>query len=212
TGEQTYALLPVEEPGLGLAALPPPSDGDLFFDMEGDPFVADGGLEYLFGITELADGATRFHVFWAHDPAEEKAAFEAVVDLIITRLERDPDLHVYHYANYEVAALKKLMSRHATREDEVDRLLRGAVFVDLYQVVRQGVRVSKESYGLKSLESYYMKERDETIADAVGSIVAYETWIETRDPSLLDDIAMYNERDCESARLLRDWLEDRRRE
>ena len=31
---------------------------------------------------------------------------------------------------------------YATREDEVDRLLRGRVFVDLHRVVRQGLRAS----------------------------------------------------------------------
>ena len=33
------------EPDKGLAALPEPLDGDLFFDVEGDIFAADGGLE-----------------------------------------------------------------------------------------------------------------------------------------------------------------------
>jgi uncharacterized protein len=35
-----------------------------------------------------------------------------------------PDLHIYHYAQYETAALGKLMGRHGTREEEVDALLR----------------------------------------------------------------------------------------
>ena len=33
----------------GLPAFPTPSPGDIFFDLEGDPFVGEGGLEYLFG-------------------------------------------------------------------------------------------------------------------------------------------------------------------
>ena len=210
SGVPLCELLDCEQSGLGLAALPQPSDGDLFFDMEGDPFVEDGGLEYLFGITELVGGAPRFRPVWGHDPAAEKAAFEAVVDLIIERLEADPAMHVYHYAQYEPAALKKLMGRHATREEEVDRLLRAGVFVDLYQVVRQGVRVSRESYSLKSLEVFFMAPRTEDIADAVGSIVAYERWRETGDNAELDSIAAYNQRDCESTWRLRDWLEARR--
>jgi uncharacterized protein len=207
-----HELVECAEPGLGLAALPEPSPGDLFFDMEGDPFIADGGLEYLFGITEVTGGAPRFTPFWGHDRAGEKQAFEALVDLITERHARDPSLHVYHYAQYEPVALKKLMSRHCTREDEVDRLLRAGVFVDLYQVVRQGVRVSCESYSLKSLETFYMTKRQETIAEGVGSIVAYERWRETREGAILDEIAEYNERDCESTRLLRGWLEERREE
>jgi uncharacterized protein len=33
----------------GLASLPPPSPNDLFFDIEGDPYALDDGLDYLFG-------------------------------------------------------------------------------------------------------------------------------------------------------------------
>ena len=36
-------------PGFGLAYLPQPSPGDVFLDLEGDPFVGEGGLEFLFG-------------------------------------------------------------------------------------------------------------------------------------------------------------------
>ena len=44
------------------------------------------------------------------------------------------------------------MGRFATREDEVDDLFRLGVFVDLYRVVRQGVRAGVESYSIKRLE------------------------------------------------------------
>src|SRR5207245_2685599 len=165
TGRVHYELLPPEGPGRGLGALPAPSAGDLFFDIEGDPFAEGDGLEYLFGVVELVDGSPRYHAFWAHSRAEEKHAFEQLVDLLVERLDRDPGLHVYHYAPYEPTALKRLMGRHGTREDEVDRLLRGRVLVDLYQVVRQGVRMSQESYSIKKLEPLYAPARNGVIAD-----------------------------------------------
>lgn len=207
-----YELLPEREAGRGLCALPPPSPGDVFFDMEGDPFVTDDGLEYLFGVVELIDGAPRFHSFWAHDRAEEKAAFERFIDFVMGRLASDPNMHVYHYAAYETTALKRLMGLHATRETQVDQLLRGGVLVDLYEVVRQGLRVSKESYSIKKLEPLYMESRDEAIKDAATSIVAYERWIDGRNPADLKEIADYNEADCLSTWKLRDWLEQRRTE
>ena len=52
------------EPERGLASLPPPSPGDLFFDIEGDPYAFDDGLDYLFGVLET-DGT--FHAFWSRD-------------------------------------------------------------------------------------------------------------------------------------------------
>src|SRR5438552_4452816 len=61
-------VLPDEKgPQLGLAALPPPSPGDLYLDLEGDPYALDGGLEYLFGIVDNVDGVDDYHEFWAHD-------------------------------------------------------------------------------------------------------------------------------------------------
>ena len=53
-GTVLHELLPIT-PGIGLTSLPPPSTGDIFFDLEGDPFAGEGGLEYLFGYT-FADG------------------------------------------------------------------------------------------------------------------------------------------------------------
>src|SRR6202521_5625465 len=213
-----FEVLPPLGEGLGFQSLPAPTNDDLFFDMEGDPFVSDNGLEYLFGILEYTlplDGEGRVrvhHAFWGHDPDEEKRAFEQVVDFLIKRRHRNPDLHVYHYAPYEPNALKYLASTYATREAEVDRLLRGRVLVDLYRVVRQSVRIGTESYSLKELESLYRGKRLTEIVDAAGSIVAYEDWLESRDQRLLDEIARYNEDDCLSTAQLRDWLETRRLE
>lgn len=208
-----YELLNVNEPGLGLAALPEPSPGDLFFDIEGDPFVGDGGLEYLLGVGwQEAQGGLGFQAFWAHTPEEEKDSFEGFIDFVMERLKEHPDLHIYHYAPYEPLALGKLMGRYGTREEEVDALLRGNVLVDLFRVVRQGVRVGTPSYSLKKLEALYMPARTEAITDAGSSIIEYERWLADPDQQILDDIEEYNRVDCESTRMLRDWLEDRRTE
>src|SRR5919108_447422 len=158
------------------------------------------------------EGAGQHHTFWGHNPDEEKRAFEQVVDFLIDRLNRNPDLHIYHYAPYEPNALKWLASTYATREAEVDRLLRGRGLVDLYRVVRQSVRIGTESYSLKEIESLYRGKRSTEIVDAAGSIVAYEEWLEAREQRLLDEIARYNEDDCLSTAQLRDWLEPRREE
>src|SRR5207237_10195942 len=104
---------------------------------------------------------------------------------LIGRLDRNPDLHVYHYAAYEPNALKVLASSYATREAEVDRLLRGRVLVDLYRVVRQSVRIGTESYSLKELESLFRGARTTQIVDAAASLVAYDDWTRRRRETLL---------------------------
>ena len=224
-GDERYELLlpPDGEPvaaNLGLAALPSPSAGDLFFDIEGDPYAGDDGVEYLFGVMDL-DGT--WNPFWSTDedgeftPAGEKRAFERVMDLFAARLWSYPEAHIYHFAPYEPTALKRLMGRHATREDEVDRLLRGAAMVDLHRVARQGLRASVESYSIKRLEPLYGFERAAELREATSSIVEFERWLELSEgerPAAdhLSRIERYNRDDVESTRRLRDWLEERRDE
>lgn len=136
-GEPRYELFTPPVEGEGLAALPEPSHGDLFFDIEGDPYALGDGIEYLFG---FVDAAGEYTSFWALDRRAEKAAFEAFIDLVTARLEEHPDLHVYHYHHYEPTHLKGFMGRYGTREEELDRPLRGGVLVDLHRVVRQSLR------------------------------------------------------------------------
>ena len=128
------------------------------------------------------------------------------------RLARYPDLHVYHYAPYEITALKRLMGRYGTRERELDDLLRREVFVDLYRIVRNGIRASRPGYGLKELEAFLPFQRQAEVKDGAASIVIFEQWMQTRDDSLLRQIDEYNREDCIATRLLRDWLLERRDE
>jgi predicted RecB family nuclease len=222
TGAMKYDLLPVLKKNhdgseeldkeRGFTLLPPPDDGDLYFDMEGDPFAADGGLEYLFGVAYVDGGIAQFRAFWGHDLRGERAAFEAFVDFVFERRRRFPNLHVYHYASYEPTKLKHLAATHATREEEIDVLLRERVLIDLLNVVRQSIRAPFESYSLKQIERFYSAPRDEEIKDAMGSVIVYARYRETRDQKILDDIEKYNRRDCDSTRGLHAWLCERRAE
>lgn len=206
-GEHSVEVLP-PSPARGFALLPSPADGDLFYDIEGDPLYPER-LEYLHGLWgPLGEGGEdRFVEIWAHDHLEEKAAFERLIDLFTDHLARYPQARIYHYAAYEQTAMKRLAMRYATREAELDHLLRTQRFVDLYQVARQAIRASTESYSLKALEKIYWGKRAGEVTNAGDSIVEYERWRETQDPAILEAIARYNEDDCVSTAKLRDWLE-----
>src|SRR5438132_2837020 len=90
-GALPHEVMPPLGEHLGFEALPAPTPADLFFDMAGDPFVGDGGIEYLFGILEMEEGTPHYHACWGHDSDEEKRAFEQVMDFLIERLDRNPD-------------------------------------------------------------------------------------------------------------------------
>lgn len=201
---------------VGLQRLPAPSPGDVFLDLEGDPLAGESGREYLFGlVTAGSDGSPTYQHWWADDPSAERQAFEAVVDLILARLEETPGMHVYHYAPYEPAAFKRLMGRFASREQAIDRLLRGRRFVDLYGVVRQGVRAGVERYSIKNLEPLYQFTRAVELRDASRALrlmeQAYELdRIDLATPAVRHTVVGYNRDDCVSTLRLRDWLEARR--
>ncbi len=207
-----------EKRRLGLARLPQPSPGDVFLDLEGDPFVEGGGLEYLFGwVTLDASGAPAYTARWALDAAAEKAAFEELIDGLLARWKQHPDFAVYHFGAYEPAALKRLMGRHATREEAIDRLLRGERFVDLHAVVRESLRIGVEAYGLKQLEAVHEFERELDLREASFHKQRFERALELKVPEdapegAAEGVERYNRDDCVSTLRLRDWLEGKRAE
>src|SRR5271155_2446725 len=201
-----------------LTLLPNPDEGDLFFDFEGDPlWTADGtdwGLEYLFGVLE-AGRSGAFHPLWAHDRPDERKALTDFLALVAKRRKRFPSMHIYHYASYEKTALLRLAGRHGVGEDDVDDLLRSGTLVDLYPIVRKSIRVGAESVSLKALEPLYMGSqlRSGDVTTAADSITQYARYCQLRSNGQSDEAATalkeiedYNHYDCESTRVLRDWL------
>ncbi|WP_264029209.1 TM0106 family RecB-like putative nuclease [Cellulosimicrobium sp. SH8] len=204
-------------------ALPAASPGDVFFDFEGDPLWTDEGgtswgLDYLFGWVErpaAPEDRPPFHALWAHDLAAERDALVAFVDHVNARRRTYPDLHVYHYADYERAHLLAIAARHGVYEEEVDDLLRDGVLVDLYAVVRQALHVSDRSRSIKKLEPLYMGDELRTgdVTTAAASVVAYAEYTALREAGrddaadeLLRGIADYNRYDCVSTLRLGEWL------
>ena len=211
-GRMKFESIP-SETDEGLFRLPTPSTGDIFLDLEGDPFVGEGGLEYLFGVlTANQEGNLDYQNRWALDRAGERAAFEWFIDLTFERMTRFPDLHIYHFAAYEPGAIKRLMLRYATREEEVDRLLRGGIFIDLHGITKQCVRASVEQYSLKEMEKFCDYQRRVPLPEANQARHFVEHQLEMiPSPTLTDEarsvVKGYNEDDCRATERLRGWLE-----
>jgi predicted RecB family nuclease len=213
-GEVRYETLPLV-PNTGLHRLPEPSPGDIFLDLEADPFVGEEGLEFLFGyVTADANcGVGRYVAEWAFTRDDERRAFERFVDFVMARWAKHPNLHIYHYAPYEPSALKRLMGRYATREDQIDRMLRASLFVDLYTIARQSIRASVESYSIKSLEPLYNFKRSVPLIEVRSALAKLQARLELNDAASIsedskDVVLRYNRDDCLSALELRDWLEN----
>jgi uncharacterized protein len=215
-----FELLPLEKE-FGLTQLPEPRPGDLFLDLEGDPFgrravggqPGEGGREYLFGLGRVGpDGMFACTARWAFTDADERQAFDEVMAEIMTALAEDPAIHIYHYAPYEPSTFKRLMGRYAMREADVDRLLRGRRFVDLFAIARHAIRAGVERYSIKNLEPFYGFVREVPLDDAGRDRRLIERALETGDeplvtPAVRANVEGYNRDDCRSTLELRRWLE-----
>ncbi|MCS3557401.1 MULTISPECIES: TM0106 family RecB-like putative nuclease [unclassified Sphingobacterium] len=205
-----YELLELQN-NSGLANLPTPTEGDIYLDFEGDPLIDPNGLEYLFGWVFQ----NTYYSIWVNNEEDEKNAFCQFVDFVFEQKERFPDLHIYHFSPYENVALKRLMSKYAVKENEIDTLLRSAVLIDLHRILRQSIRAGVEKYSLKDLEPYhgYIREMD---LRTVSKIKAdYEFLLESGNlkhitENMTNAIRLYNQDDCFSTLNLHQWLERER--
>lgn len=212
-----HKFLEVEEQR-GLNRLPEPSAGDIYFDIEGDPFYENGGLEYLLGFVYKDEkNKWMYEKLWAKNQSEEKLEFQKFIGFVKTRLKKYPNLCIYHYAPYEPSAMKRLMHKHATCEQEVDMLLRGLRFIDLYSVVKETLIASVERYSLKDIEKLPEFTRNVALQDAGIARRTVECAIELNEldklpQTTLDTVVGYNEDDCMATLALHQWLENKRNE
>jgi uncharacterized protein len=207
-----HNLLTIEA-GRGLNRLPEPNAGDIYFDIEGDNFYPDGGLEYILGYSfKDENGKLIYKNHWATNRAEEKKVFEEFIQFVTDRWKRNPKMYIYHFAPYEPSAIKRLARVHAVFETEVDDLLRAERFIDLHAVTKEALIASVETYSLKALEKFTNYTRKVELHDASVARKAVEVALELHDfKSLAKETIQitqdYNEDDCLATEALHQWLE-----
>jgi len=224
-----------DDNGKGLSALPPHCDLDVFFDIEGDPLI-EGGLEYLWGVSYHDPQGRQgnhpaFKDWWAHNQEQEQHAFEGFFDWVYSRWKQNPSMHIYHYASYEITAIRKLSTRYQTRLSEVSEMLNANVFIDLYKLVKGGLLIGEPRYSIKNVEHLFRGKRKTAVANGTDSVVVYEDWREGGGANewasqengltswqqdadnfdwspwpVLSAIRDYNIDDCESTLDLVEWL------
>jgi uncharacterized protein len=211
-----HESLPVEV-GRGLNRLPEPNEGDLYFDIEGDAFYLDGGLEYVLGYAYAENGSYTYQRVWSTNRSEERKAFAHFMQFVLERWKKFPKMYIYHFAPYEPSAIKRLARVHALFEKEVDDLLRAERFVDLHAVFKEALLASVERYSLKELEKFTRYSRKVVLHDASVARKAVEVALESNDfQSLAKEtiqlVEDYNEDDCLATEALHKWLENLRSE
>ena len=210
TGEDKIVILDSDF-GKGFYKLPKPDDGDVFFDIEGYPRM-DRPFEYLHGLYYKDKGKLKFKDLWAknYNKESEKNIFIELINFLEKRFIEYPNAHIYHYASYEKRAIRELATSYSSefpKGDIVnDDLLRKEKYVDLFSIVSQSIRTSERDLSLKSIEKFYNFKRKADIVKADDSVIKYDNWIATKNEKYKQDIINYNEEDCISTYLLREFL------
>lgn len=203
------------EPASGLWRLPEPDKGDIYFDIEGDAFYPDGGLEYLLGFAYQDKGKLTYQKIWSANRLQEKDAFMQFMKFLTDRWAKNPEMYIYHFAPYEPTALKRLARVHACYERELDSLLRAQRFIDLHAIFRESAIASVETYSLKELERFTSYTRIVELHDASVARKTTEVALELGEFKSLPHetiqlVEGYNEDDCLATKALHEWLEQLR--
>ena len=215
-GKPKFEFLEIEDEK-GFNRLPESCEGDYFFDLEGDQFYGESGIEYLWGFSHIKNGKLNYEHRWAFNYEDERQCFEWFIDNVIEQKKKYPKLKVYHYASYEPGALKRLMGRYGTKETEIDHLLRTGTFVDLYSIARQCVRAGIEKYSIKDLEQFYGYSRMANLRDVGPHKRLIEHSLELNKLGEIsieskEIVRIYNQDDADSTYYLYQWLEKLRAE
>lgn len=202
----------------GSPELPPPTEQDLFFDIEWfNPVDSNGEFIFMFGLVSADES---FKALVAETPEDELAQFDEFLDFSLERLRANPDMHIYHFHIPEPQKVAMLVQRYGShRSADAEALI--ARMVDLRPVAMDAFIPGSGSYGIKSLENYYdadsKLQRDKLVkggADAMYQFELFRVALAKGERSeatrIMKVIADYNKDDCLSTKLLFDWLRELR--
>jgi uncharacterized protein len=174
---------------------------ELYFDIEAEPELQ---LDYLLGVL-VVNRVTHTETFYpllAEHPSDEASIWQQFLALVVLY----PDAPIFHFSDYEVETVKRLIKLYKTPPKQGKSLL--SRFVDVHQRVTSTVMLPVESYSLKHLARWIGFEwRDPGISGS-QCVCLYDQWLKTGDRTLLDTVLRYNEDDCRATYHLKNWLVD----
>ncbi len=198
TGGKPYLRAPVVIPSAAR---------ELFFDIEVDPMR---DICYLHGFVERrgGDNATeRFVSFFAEDPtheAEERAFADAVRYITTSQ-----PCVIYYYSKYERTIYRMLRKKypHVCAEAELEAIFDPVNAIDLYfDVVLKSTEWPTRDFSIKTLAKYLGFTWHDLHPSGAASIEWFDRWVKQRDPSVWQQILVYNEDDCRATRVLLDAI------
>ncbi len=175
----------------------PASDVELFFDIESDPLR---DMDYLFGVLVVEHGTGTYHRFFAESSAREEAMWREFLACI----ERYPQAPIYHYGGFEQEVVRRFADRFGSPAPVRQALVSN--MRDLLAMIRPAVLFPLSFYSLKDIARYLGFSWRAEDAGGANSVLWFEQWLRTKDPTLLEKICAYNEDDVRATHVVQAWV------
>ena len=170
----------------------------VYLDIEGLP---DRGIYYLIGVLIVTGQSQRYHCFWADDESGQSTIFEQLVAL----LAENTDWSLFHYGNYEVNALRRMLSRVPEPCREALKVIL-AKCTNILSIVSSHVYFPTTSNSLKEIAGFLGFRWTSVGASGLESIVWREQWEEVPDEVLKSKLLEYNRDDCLALRTVTEFI------
>jgi predicted RecB family nuclease len=176
----------------------PQSKTQVYLDIEGLP---DRDFHYLIGALLVSDGHETFHSFWADTHSDEPAIFSQFAEAL-SQLE---DFRVFHFGDYDTAALKRMKARLSEPHRRQIELVLGKC-TNVLSAVYPHLYFPTYSNNLKDISNVLGFERSTQEATGLQSIIWRMAWNTRRDPDFKARLADYNQADCKMLRLVTEFV------
>ena len=170
----------------------------IYLDIEGLP---DRGIYYLIGVLIVTDQSQQYHCFWADDESDQSTIFDRLVAL----LAENTDCGLFHYGNYEVNALRRMLSRAPEPCREALKVIL-ANLTNIPSIVSSHVYFPTTSNSLKEIAGFLGFRWSSVGASGLESIVWREQWQQVRDEVLKSKLLEYNRDDCLALRTVTEFI------
>jgi len=181
--------------GTPILTLPPTR---VYLDIEGLP---DRGFHYLIGVLVVKGLSHQCHSFWADDENGQVAIFEQLATLLTGTV----DWRLFHYGNYELKALRRMLSHvpQPCREMLATML---ADSTNILPIIRSHVYFPTTSNSLKEVAAFLGFRWTSAEGSGLQSVVWREQWEDTRDEELKAKLLQYNRDDCFALHAVTDFV------
>jgi len=170
----------------------------VYLDIEGLP---DRRTYYLIGVLIVTGQSRQYHYFWADDERGQITIFAQLAAL----LAENTDWSLFHYGNYEVNALRRLISRVPDPcRDSLRVILTKST--NILSIVSSHVYFPTTSNSLKEIAGFLGFRWTSVGASGLESIVWRERWEELPEEALKSKLLEYNRDDCLALRTVTEFI------